>query len=44
MRNYIGHFQKPTKEASYTKIQEFIKRTRQAKTIAVNMIWKKNRK
>jgi len=41
VRNYIGHFQKPTTEAGHTKIQEFIKRTRQVKTIAMNIIFGK---
>jgi len=36
VRNYTDHFSKPTKEVGYTKVQEFINRTRQEKTIAVN--------
>ena len=43
VRNYHGHFQKPTREVGYTKIQEFINRTWQVKTVAVNIFFvKKN--
>ena len=37
VRNYNGPFQKPTREVSYTKIQEFINRNRHVKTIVVNI-------
>jgi len=32
-----GHFQKPTREVGYTKIQEFSHRTRQVQIIVVNI-------
>jgi len=36
---------KPTSEVSYTKIQEFINRTRQVEIVAVNLFFaQKNRK
>jgi len=44
MRIYNTHL-KTTKEASYTKTQEFINRTQQVKTVAVNKFFvKRNRK
>jgi len=45
VRKYYGHFYKPTREAGYTNIQEFIIRTRRVKTFAVNTFFgKRNRK
>jgi len=35
VRKYYGHFLNPSREVGYTKNQEFINRTRQAKIIAV---------
>ena len=45
VRNFNCYFQKIAKEVANTKIQEFINRTRQVKTTAVNIFFvKKNRK
>jgi len=45
VRKNYGHFQKPTREVGYTKLQEFINRTRQVKIIVVNIFFvKTNRK
>jgi len=45
VRKYCGHFHKPTSGVGYTKIQEFINRTAQVKTVAMNIFFvKKNRK
>ena len=44
-RNFNGHYQKTAREVGNTKIQEFINRTRQVKTTAVNIFFlKKNKK
>ena len=45
VRNFNCYFQKIAKEVANTKTQEFINRTRQVKTTAVNIFFvKKNRK
>jgi len=45
VRNFNGRFEKTAREVGNTKIQEFINRTRQVKTTAVNIFFvKKNRK
>jgi len=36
VRNYNGHFYKSTREVCHIKIQEYVNRTLQVKTMAVN--------